>query len=560
MLKFGTNNIGKVFAGTSTVASVYSGSNLIYQNVAPPAVINVSRMSSNVYVSSTSFSNCSFVMFKVWTGNKAGTVTFGSVTKNIAANTETEIAFGSYPHDGSAISDDGTPSTGDVTLIDIKGIDVVKFNSAKSTSATCVCINSIVNWGGIEEIGTHTTAVTATPFFGSFTSVPTSVSLGGRLKTVYNSVFYGHSTLTSLSIGSYLSSLDHGTDPTETNGLIPFASCNSITSITVSSGNSTFTSSNNVLMSKDEKTIYYMPANVNAESFPMTYVTTIQRNAYRPTHTLSTNTLSGIRIFFSNAVNGLSNVTSLYLDNINVIGTNAVLCPNLTTLRIGGNITFMGNSVVTSTLLTSLTINSILTNVQRPTTVGPIFTSIGKSTTNGVTITFNRFGAIPNQTFAGNTASDLSLIYRIVNANNITAIGNNAFKHCDFSQLGYDINFENITTLSPYAFSWSATTVSSGGTITTTITTPTKFAPSNRNITFGSMLTNIGTAALFSLCKARVHFQSTYPPTLTGNAIFGPTDSGELDPSWSFFVPRSSLNLYQTATYWTDLASYMQGE
>ena len=47
MLKFGTNNIGKVFAGTSTVASIYSGSNLIYQNAPQEEMLVFTAIDSN---------------------------------------------------------------------------------------------------------------------------------------------------------------------------------------------------------------------------------------------------------------------------------------------------------------------------------------------------------------------------------------------------------------------------------------------------------------------------------------------------------------------------------
>lgn len=47
MLKFGTSNIGKVFAGGSTVASVYSGNNLIWQNVVPEEMLVFTGIDAN---------------------------------------------------------------------------------------------------------------------------------------------------------------------------------------------------------------------------------------------------------------------------------------------------------------------------------------------------------------------------------------------------------------------------------------------------------------------------------------------------------------------------------
>ena len=47
MLKFGTSNIGKVFAGTSAVAAVYSGNNLIWQSVVPEEMLVFTGIDAN---------------------------------------------------------------------------------------------------------------------------------------------------------------------------------------------------------------------------------------------------------------------------------------------------------------------------------------------------------------------------------------------------------------------------------------------------------------------------------------------------------------------------------
>lgn len=147
-------------------------------------------------------------------------------------------------------------------------------------------------------------------------------------------------------------------------------------------------------------------------------------------------------------------------------------------------------------------------------------------------------------------------IKRIIFGNNVKDIGSYACAYC------YGLSSvklpDDITSIGTYAFCHCYSIILV--TIPDSVTSIGQSAFGNcygiTVMTVPDSVTSIGASA-FSNCRSTLeyHFKSTTPPTLANKNAFN-----SIDPNCIIYVPQGSLSAYQTATNWSQYASYMQEE
>lgn len=119
-----------------------------------PVVLEVEKITSNTYVSSTSYTNEQFLMLDIYpkTAGSTVNVTYGDLTKTLSftSTSAKQVYFGTY---GGVADSVATPTSGELTIEgDCVGVAVSSYNSAKSTTTYCYCITAVNDWGGINII------------------------------------------------------------------------------------------------------------------------------------------------------------------------------------------------------------------------------------------------------------------------------------------------------------------------------------------------------------------------------------------------------------------------
>jgi len=268
----------------------------------------------------------------------------------------------------------------------------------------------------------------------------------------------------------------------------------------------------------------------------------------------------------------------------------AYYCSGITAIRIGTGCTALADyavqscrSLKTITIPTGVNVKSYafyycssLQNIVLPSTV----TALGSSMFNFCsalryaqipsTITTIGSGAfqyclglqsitIPN----GVTSIDTYAFYycpikSIVMPDTVTTLGTYIFGYC--SQLKNVVISKNVSTVGNYQFqqcqALQSVTFTSPSTLTTLGNSVFVNCQSLKKISVPSTVTSIGTNA-FNGCRsvAEYHFYSTNPPTITNVNVFSGISAGTI-----IYVPSASLSTYQTASQWSNYASYMVGE
>ena len=181
-------------------------------------------------------------------------------------------------------------------------------------------------------------------------------------------------------------------------------------------------------------------------------------------------------------------------------------------------------------------------------------------TVNTGTISFS--GTIPSTGFSiyGSRINELyylrTRIKRIIFGDNVTIIGAYACAYC-YGLASVKLP-DGITTIEQYAFTQCYSIISV--TIPDGVTSIEQSAFGNcygmMVMTVPDSVTSIGASA-FSRCYSmkEYHFKGTTPPTLANKDAFSAIQSDCI-----IYVPRGSLEAYQTATNWSTYASKMQEE
>ena len=525
MLKFGTSNIGKVFAGTSAVAGVYSGNNLIWSSAVPETVFNVSKMTSDVYEGSTTYSNCKFIAFKVRAkSGTTGEVTYGGITKTITGTSETNVIFGQY---GSG-ADDGTADSGNITFKNIWSIAGYSFNSTKSATSYFSGLNSVVEWGGLTTLGSHL----------FYQSPITNLVIGGNVTTIYGSTFYYATNLQSLTLSSKVATISMSASSASE---IPFYYCNNL-SITVDANNPNFSSQNGILYDKNKTSIYFIPTSLITSSYTVpSGVTKLESGVFSHSSYTSINlnnvTSIGSYVFY----NHLTDFTITNFNNLTYIGTYACQgSTGLKTIVLSPNLTYIGTGAFNGcTALTSITFNGY----QGTQTFGAYanaFGSTGMSAVgSGCAVTCN--ANIPNYFFAGSSTTGTLKISNLI-LNNVTSIGDYAFNYVKFLATNMTIGDSALTHIGESAFR--------NGTVTNTSAA----AATNYIMTIGPIM-SLGDYAFETFHTGTVKFTTEDEPPATDDytTIFGAISS--LGANFEILVPDQFYDQYYYT--WEDFQSYI---
>ena len=215
----------------------------------------------------------------------------------------------------------------------------------------------------------------------------TSITIPNSVTTIGGGAFYGCSSLTSIVIP----------DSVATIGDSAFSSCSSLTSITVSSNNTSYSSIDGVLYSKNQTRLTCCPAGKILITIPDS-VTTIGDSAFK----------------------NCSSLTSITIpDSVTSIGDYAFYgCSSLTSITIPDSVTTIGDSAFSScSSLTSIIIPNSVTSIG-----GYAFRDCSSLTSimigNGVT------------TIESHVFRDCSKLTSITIPDSVTTIGESAFKNC----------------------------------------------------------------------------------------------------------------------------------
>ena len=199
-------------------------------------VYSVERFTSNTYVEETSYTDDSFIMFKVTAGSGGGTILYDGVSKTATASATTTITYGKY-----AGVDDGTVSSGDIVFSgDITAIAVGVYNSDKIITAFCSCVTEIKQWAeSLTSIGNSAfngcSGLTSITIPNSVTSIGyyafnectglTSITIPSSVTSIGMQAFWGCTSLTNIVIPSSVISIEGGA----------FWGCTSLTNIVIPS-------------------------------------------------------------------------------------------------------------------------------------------------------------------------------------------------------------------------------------------------------------------------------------------------------------------------------------
>ena len=225
---------------------------------------------------------------------------------------------------------------------------------------------------------------------------------------------------------------------------------------------------------------------------------------------------SSVASIGDSAFNGCRSLTSVTIPSrVASIGSGAFAgCRSLTSIAIPNRVTSIGVGVFDScTSLTSVTMPNSITSI-RDTAFANCTSLTSVTIPNSVT-------NINDQAFAG-----CSGLTSVVIGSGVTSIGNWTFGFC--SSLTSITIPDSVTSIDNYAFDTCSGLTS---------------------VVIGSGITSIGEGA-FQFCGnlTLIIIEATTPPTLDYYAFYRTNDC-------PIYVPRNSVNLYQSATNWSAYAS-----
>jgi hypothetical protein len=176
--------------------------------------------------------------------------------------------------------------------------------------------------------------VTSIADYAFFKCAQTSVVLPSTLKTIEDYAFEDCSNLIAIEIPSETTSVSANA----------FVGCENLITLTVASDNENYTAEDNVLFTKDKKTLVCYPAGLTGEYTVPDGVTSIGSNAFSYVNKLTTVTLPNSVTSmgdFAFAFNKMTNIT--LPDSLKTIGNYAFAeCDNLTNIVIPDHVETIG--------------------------------------------------------------------------------------------------------------------------------------------------------------------------------------------------------------------------
>lgn len=201
---------------------------ILWSKGSKSVVLKVAKMVSDTYAGETSYTGEEFVLLNIYP-KSGGTVnvTYGGLTKIITDDGTTEtpnvqqVFFGTF----NGISDEVvTPASGTLTIEgDYSNFAIGSYNSSKSATAYCGCVNEIVSFGNITEIYTgafnncinltldilpdNITSIGYNAFNGCIGITISSLPSG--LISIGDSAFYGCTGISEITIPSSVTSIGY---------------------------------------------------------------------------------------------------------------------------------------------------------------------------------------------------------------------------------------------------------------------------------------------------------------------------------------------------------------
>ncbi len=363
----------------------------------------------------------------------------------------------------------------------------------------------------------------------------TSVTISNSVTSISIEAFRNCIGLTSITIPNSVTSIGEGA----------FLSCSALTEIIVSEENSTFSSIEGVLFSKDKTILVTLPSS-KSQSYTMpNSVISIGNKAFAGCSGLKSVSIpNSVTSIGYGAFSGCSGLTFVTLpDSVTSIGGYAFSgCIGLTFVTIPDSVTSIGDGAFYSCIeLTSVTIPNSVTSIGRYTfcycrgltsvTIPNSVTSIGKEAFNGCS-GLTSF-TIPNSvtSISDFSFSGCSGLTSVTIPDSVTSIGSFSFFGC--TGLTSVTIPNSVTSIGFRAFSSCSGLTS---------------------ITIPSSVTSIVTSA-FQNCigLTEIHNNNATPQNID-NTVFNGIDK----TTCTLYVPKGSLSSYQAAPEWKDFATIME--
>ena len=530
-----------IFNGVEIEDAKYNGTSLekiicngvtVWEKAAAETIFNVSKITSNVYVNSTTYNNCKFIGFNVTAGNSDAVVTYGGITKTVTANSSANITFGQYGAD----ADDGTADTGNITFKNATKITGFTYKTSKAgTDQYFKGINSIIDWGGLQTIGQN--------LFRTNTSI-TSLNINGRISTIEANAFYGCTGLTSLTIGASVNSIADQAF----RGTVNLARISSSSTTYPASGDCLLYNGTTLIVGSTNSVIPSGCTTIKAYVFEKMVSGNLAGSITLPTSvtTIETSAFDGSAITYmrtsattigSYCFRGCTSLTSLNLTG-NIQAVPEYMCQGCTSLRtfscLTSGITSIGNYAFGGC--------SSLNSITFPSTIQ----TIGNSAFSGCAGNSNTSNLTSNLTSIGNSAfngwTNLTSIYI---PSNVTTIGTSAFAN---TKNVTSINFTATNCTSSNMTVFGSSGISGNG-ITLTIGNGVKRIPDHL---FDA--SNSDTSSSYQAPKiTTVTFQSGSTCTTIGKYAFASDNRSSSNYS-THWLPFTSINLPNSITLIDDYA------
>ena len=396
------------------------------------------------------------------------------------------------------------------------------------------------------------------------------VTIGGNVTRIGEYVFYGNSSLISVTIGDSVTSIGNNA----------FQNCSSLTSVTIPNS-----------------------------------VTSIGNEAFHDCYSLKSVTIpNSVKKIGDGAFSGCSRLTSVTIGNgVTSIGEDAFAgCTSLTSVTIPDSVTSIGGGaffgctgelIINSKFIEKDSDSDYSSNWLQwsrfsKVTIGSNVTRIGEGafsnyceTVISITIpdSITSIGSyafayctsltsvtIPNSvTLIGNEAfRNCTSLKSVTIGNSVTSIGKETFRYCssltsvtipDSVTLIGNYAFRNCTSLKSVTIGNSVTSIGNEAfydcTSLTSVTIPNSVTEIRRyafygctsltSVTIGNSVTSIGYYAFYNCSSLKeVYCKPTTPPAGDSN-MFGSNASGR-----KIYVPRASVNAYESASYWSNYSIY----
>ncbi len=412
----------------------------------------------------------------------------------------------------------------------------------------------------------------------------TSVTFPNSLTTIGTSAFSGCTGLTSITIPYGITTI----------GNYAYANCPSLKEFIVSDNNPAFKSIAGVLFNKDEtRLIAYPNSKSNTYTIPNS-VTIIGNHAFYGCSGLSTvtfpNSITTIEYnAFGNCV-GLSSVT--FPNSITTIESHAFIkCKGLSSITFPNSVTTIGNTAFSDcTGLTSVTFSNSVTTIghsafsgctgltsiiipKSVTTIGDSAFGYCTSLNEYIVSEYNpSYKSIDGVLFSKDGAMLIAYPYSKSDTytipNNVTIIGNDAFKYCkglttitipnSVTSIG-NFAFSSCTGLTSITIPKSVTKIGSFAftscTGLTSITIPNSISTIEEltfasckgltSVTIPNSVTSImGNAFAFCRQIKQIYCEGTKPPIISSNSFTDINNTCEL------YVPKGTYSAYKSDPEW----------